>query len=78
MERDKKSDEYAIGKASKNDITDEVKQENMGNRTRHKSLVRSSVNATDPLCINEEPVKTKVQNILIKSKEHFHCFATER
>lgn len=29
-ERDKKSDENAVGKASKNDITDEVKQENIG------------------------------------------------
>lgn len=59
VERDKKSDENAIGKASKNDITDEVKQENMANRTRHMSLVRSSVNVTDPLYINEEPAKTK-------------------
>lgn len=45
MERDKKSVENAIGKASKNDITDEVKKENMGNRMRHMTLVRSSVNA---------------------------------
>lgn len=30
VERDKKSDENAGGKASKSDITDEVKQENMG------------------------------------------------
>lgn len=78
MERDKQSDENAIGKASKNDITDEVKQENTGNRIRHMSLVRSSVNATDPLYINEELAKTKSQNFVIKTKEHFHCFATVR
>lgn len=52
VETDKKSDENAIGKASKNDITDEVKHENMDNRMRHMSLVRSSMNATDPSCIN--------------------------
>lgn len=52
METDKKSDENAIGKASKNDITDEVKHENMDNRMRHMSLVRSSMNATDPPSIN--------------------------
>lgn len=45
VERDKKSVENAIGKASKNDITDEVKEENVGNRMRHMPLVRSSVNA---------------------------------
>lgn len=48
VERDKRSDENAVGKASKNDITDEVKQENISNKMRHMSLVRSSLNATDP------------------------------
>ena len=69
MERDKKSDEYAIGKASKNDITDEVKHENTGNRIRHMPLVRSSVNATDTLYIDDEPAKTKA---LQPSVSHVH------
>lgn len=48
VERDKKNDENAVGKASKNDITDEVKQENISNKMRHMSLVRSPLNVTDP------------------------------
>lgn len=43
VKRDKKSDENAIEKVSENDITEKVKQENMGNRMRHMSLLRSSV-----------------------------------
>lgn len=63
VERDKKSDENAIGKSSTNDITDEVKQENMGNRTRHMSLVRSSVKATDLSYINEDLPKQKPKTL---------------
>lgn len=47
-ETNAESDENAVGKASKNDITDEVKQENIGTE-RDMSFVRSSLNATDPL-----------------------------
>lgn len=61
MERDKKSDGNAIGKASKSDITDEVKQENMGNGMGHMSVVRSSVHAADPFYIKREPApKAKI------------------
>lgn len=61
MERDKKSDEHAGGKASKCDITDEVKQENMGNGMGHMSAVRSSGNAADPSHSKKEPApKAKI------------------
>lgn len=73
VERDKKSDENAIGKASKSDITDEVKRENMGNRMGHMSVVRSSVNAADPFHIKKEPVpKAKISTACHLCVSHTH------
>lgn len=74
VERDKRSDENAIGKASKSDITDEVKQENMGNRMGHMSVVRSSVNAADPFQIKKESApKAKISTVSHPCISHIHC-----
>lgn len=74
VEGDKKSDENAIGKASKSDITDEVKQENMGSRMGHMSVVRSSVNAADPFHIKKERApKAKISTASHPSVSHIYC-----
>lgn len=74
VERDKKSDASAIGKASKSDITDEVKQENMANSMGHVSLVRSSANAADLFHVKKEPApKAKISTASHPSVSHTHC-----